>query len=179
MKRFFNFALVLAAISFAACTNDLTEDQGFAPNVGGGIMLSVELPNPEVRTALGEKDTAGKYPVVWSANDVVSINGVAASVTIDESSASVAHFTAEEAESYNIVYPYTDAVAEGEGKLAVEFAAVQPHTEGSFSPNSFPMYASSAETSLSMQYLAGVLRFAIVGDAGIKLSSIGVSAECR
>ena len=36
MKRFFNFALVLAAISFAACTNDLTEDQGFAPNVGGG-----------------------------------------------------------------------------------------------------------------------------------------------
>ena len=177
MKRFFNFALVLAAISFAACTNDLTEDQGFAPNVGGGIMLSVELPNPEVRTALGEKDATGKYPVVWSANDVVSINGVAASVTIDDSSASVAHFTAEEAEAYNIVYPYTDAVAEGEGKLAVEFAAVQPHTEGSFSPNSFPMYASSAETSLSMQYLAGVLRFAIVGDAGIKLSSIGVSAE--
>ena len=177
MKRFFNFALVLAAISFAACTNDLTEDQGFAPNVGGGIMLSVELPNPEVRTALGEKDVAGKYPVVWSANDVVSINGVAASVTIDGASASVAHFTAEEAEAYNIVYPYTDAVAEGEGKLAVEFAAVQPHTEGSFSPNSFPMYASSAETSLSMQYLAGVLRFAIVGDAGIKLSSISVSAE--
>ena len=164
-KLFVAVALLFASF---ACTTDVTEDLGV--NVGGQTTLTFSL--EESRTQLGEK-AEGIYPLYWSAEDQLSVNGVAsAALSADEAGKASAVFTFDGALSYpyNVVYPASNG-------NEVTFLAVQNHTEGTFCAGAAPMYgyAESANSTIQMRNLAGVLRFEISGEA--TLSSIVVSAE--
>ena len=161
---------VAVALLFAgfACTTDATEDLGV--NVGGQTTLTFSL--EESRTQLGEK-ADGIYPLYWSVEDQLSVNGIAsAALSAEEAGKASAEFTFNGTLShpYNVVYPASNG-------NEVTFLASQTYTAGTFCAGAAPMYgyAADATTAIQMNHLAGALRFAISGEA--TLSSIVVSAE--
>ena len=161
---------VAVALLFAgfACTTDATEDLGV--NVGGQTTLTFSL--EESRTQLGEK-VDGVYPLYWSAEDQLSVNGVAsATLSAEQAGKASATFTFNGALNYpyNVVYPASNG-------NEVTFLANQTYTAGTFCAGAAPMYgyAVDATTAIQMNHLAGALRFAISGE--VTLSSIVVSAE--
>ena len=162
------FVAVAVLFTSFACTTDVTEDLGVA--VGGQTTITVSL--EESRTQLGEK-ADGVYPLYWSANDQISVNGVASNaLSTDEAGAANATFTFAGAleHPYCVVYPATSA-------NEVTFPASQEYVEGTFAAGTAPMYgyAASANEAIQMHHLAGALRFDVSGS--VTLSSLTVEAE--
>ena len=170
-----------------SCTQDITENQ--APIVSGngdgsGEVQTLQVSMPvSTRTELGEK-VDGKYPVSWCESDVLAINGKPTTgITIYEEKPNVAVFNLPLGVTipYHIVYPYQGdgvAVEANSGKYPVVFSAEQKHTEGTFAPNSAPMYAwSNGFEDIHMEHLATALRFSIKAKAGqeVDLKYISVS----
>ena len=168
--KIFTKIFVVAAALFAgvACTTDATEDLGVA--VGGKTTLTISL--EESRTQLGEK-VDGVYPLYWSEGDQISVNGVASdalSAAAEGSATASFNFDGVLSHPYNIVYPASSL-------NEVTFPAAQSFKEGTFCAGAAPMYgyAASAEESIQMYNLAGVLRIAVSGDK--TLSSVVLEAE--
>ena len=154
-----------------SCTQDITADQApvISENGGGsGEVKTLQVSMPvSTRTELGEK-VDGKYPVSWSEDDVLAVNGKPTTgITIYQDRPNVAVFNLPLGVTipYHIVYPYQGesvAVEANSGKYPVVFSAEQKHTEGSFAPNSAPMYAwSNGFEDIHMEHLATALRFSI------------------
>ena len=172
-----------------SCTQDVTEDQALVvPETGSGSgevkTLQVSMPVSS-RTELGEK-VDGKYPVSWSETDVLAVNGKPTTgIDIHADAPNVAVFNLPMGITipYHIVYPYQGedvAVEANSGKYPVVFSAEQKHTEGTFAPNSAPMYAwSNGFEDIHMEHLATALRFAIKAKEGqtIDLKYISVSTK--
>ena len=167
-----NFAklFVSVAVLFAgfACATDATEDLGVA--IGGQTTLTVSL--EESRTQLGDK-AEGVYPLHWSANDQISVNGVASNaLSNEEAGAANATFTfaGQLEHPYSVIYPAASA-------NEVVFPASQVYTEGTFAAGAAPMYgyAANAGEAIQMHHLAGALRFDVTG--AVVLSSLTVEAE--
>ena len=161
---------VVVAVLFAslACTTDVTNDLGV--NLAGQTILTVSL--EESRTQLGEK-ADGVYPLYWSANDCISVNGVSSNLlSAEEADKATAVFVFEGTLEYpySVVYPAATA-------SEVIFEAVQNYTEGSFAAGAAPMYgyAASAGEAIQLYHLAGALRFDVAGE--VTLSSLTVEAE--
>ena len=168
MKNLTKIFLAVAALVAVSCTTDATDDLGVV--VDGQTTLTVSL--EESRTQLGEK-VEGLYPLYWSENDQLSVNGVASSaLSADEAGKASAQFTFNGTlnHPYSVVYPASNG-------NEVTFLAAQSYTEGTFCAGAAPMYgyAESASSAIQLHNLAGVLRFAISGEA--TLSKIVVSAE--
>ncbi|MBR1522728.1 MAG: endonuclease/exonuclease/phosphatase family protein [Bacteroidales bacterium] len=115
-----------------------------------------------VKTVLGSKES-GKYPVLWSEGDVISINGlVSKPLTSDEAGAASATFTFDEkpadAGVYNIVYPGGTT----SGRVV-------------FSPWAAPLIGQTdnLDAPATMRSCAAVIRFPIKGN--VKLTSMEVS----
>ena len=179
-------AVVLLAAS--ACVQDNTED--LAPVLPGQdgsgevATLRVTLPTPDTKTSLGEKTADGKYPVYWSENDCLAVNGkTTTSLKIDETNPAVAVFELPLGITipYNIVYPYQgdDVVVNSKnGRYPVLFATEQEYTEGTFSQGSAPMYAySDGFSDVEMHHLATALRFRVNANAAddVTLKYVSVS----
>ena len=154
-----------------SCTQDITADQ--APIIsengeGSGEVKTLQVSMPvSTRTELGEK-VDGKYPVSWCEDDVLAVNGKPTTgITIYQDRPNVAVFKLPLGVTipYHIVYPYQGenvAVEANSGKYPVVFSAEQKHTEGTFAPNSAPMYAwSNGFEDIHMEHLATALRFSI------------------
>ena len=161
---------VVVAVLFAslACTTDVTNDLGV--NLAGQTILTVSL--EESRTQLGEK-ADGVYPLYWSANDCISVNGVSSNLlSAEEADKATAVFVFEGTFEYpySVVYPAATA-------SEVIFEAVQNYTEGSFAAGAAPMYgyAASAGEAIQLYHLAGALRFDVAGE--VTLSSLTVESE--
>ena len=186
MKNLLKILLVVVALVVVGCTTDTTEDLTVSIDNGNGqttIAFSLE----ESRTQLGEK-ADGVYPLYWSEGDQVAVNGVASTaLTASEAGSSVTAFSfgSKLEYPYNVVYP---APAEGvtpatEGLQVVTFLAAQSYVEGTFCSGAAPMYgyatapAEGDEThSIQLNHLAGVLRFAPIGE-GVTLTSLTVQSE--
>lgn len=176
-----NGLLVLFAtiISSVACTtpNESLEGagQGEASNT-----LELSLPATS-RTVLGEKD-GNIYPLYWSEEDCISVNGNASkSIEIDESDPRRAVFHFEDGKlkfPYNIVYPHS--LVNSADNPKVLFLDQQEYVENSFAPQSAPMYGytESRTAKITMKHLAGIIRFDMHAEAeGIGLSSITITSE--
>ena len=162
------FVAVAALFAGFACTTDVTEDLGV--NLGGQTTLTISL--EESRTQLGEK-VDGVYSLYWSAEDQISVNGVASNaLSADEAGKANATFTfgGQLSHPYCVVYPASAA-------NEVTFLASQSYKEGTFCAGAAPMYgyAESAAAPIQMKHLAGALRFDVKGSA--TLSSLVVEAE--
>ena len=60
----------------ASCSKDATSE--INPSVKR--VIGVEIDNSLSRTYIGEADSEGTYPVLWSEGDKVAVNGVVAAV---------------------------------------------------------------------------------------------------
>ena len=153
-----------------ACTTGLEEEIN-VNNVGGSTTLSVDIAAPTTKTSLGDRTDDNKYPVYWSEEDCISINGYASQgAVINPSNPRSATFTVPKVLDYpyNILYPAATS-------QRVTFAATQQYEEGSFDATATPMYgyANSAER-VQLSHLCGILRFNFKGSA--TLSSMVVTA---
>ena len=169
MKNFTKL-FVAVALLFAgfACTTDATEDLGVLAEGQTTLTLSLE----ESRTQLGEK-ADGVYPLYWSADDQISVNGVASNLLSVEDAGKASAtfvFNGTLAYPYSVVYPAASA-------NEVVFQAAQVYAEGTFAAGTAPMYgyAASAGEAVQLNHLAGALRFDVSGSA--VLSSLVVEAE--
>ena len=187
MKNFTKLLMLVVLLVSYSCVQDTTEDLApviSEPNGGSGEVktLQVSMPAPS-RTELGEK-VDGKYPVSWCESDVLAVNGKPTTgITIYEETPNVAVFALPMGITipYHIVYPYQGdnvVVEANSGKYPVVFSAEQMHTEGTFAPNSAPMYAwSNGFEDIHMEHLATALRFSIKAKEGqtVDLKYISVS----
>ena len=169
MKKFLLFGALISLMACSQVDTDVTD----IPL--GGTNITLGLPN--TRTSLGEKEN-GTYPIYWSEEDKIVVNGaVSSSVIIDKNRKSATFNFANDILSYPycITYPYTEGSACADGTPTVVFAAEQHFVEGTFGVGVAPMcgYCESGG-STSLKHLAGVLQLAIKGSS--TLADIKISA---
>ena len=154
---------VAALFAGVACTTDVTEDLGVQADGLTTITLSLE----ESRTQLGEA-VNGLYPVAWSADDAISVNGVKSGSIVISENASVATFAFDGVLNYPYAVAYP-ATVEGQ----VLFAAEQSYVEGSIANGASTMYGYSANGGgAKLNHLTGVLKIGVTGDAKLVLAQI-------
>ncbi|MBR6655352.1 MAG: calcineurin-like phosphoesterase C-terminal domain-containing protein [Alistipes sp.] len=173
MKRFiYTIATIVVATVMLGCQTDPTTTPIAGENV---TTLSISL-EPS-RTSLGVKE-GDTYPVFWSENDRIVMNGVASQVaTIDATNKSVATFTVPAVLNppYSITYPYTEGLAESK----VLFLSEQPYTAGTFAQNSTPMcgYTNDSDPNVQMKHLTGILRLPVkAANSGAVLEKIVITS---
>ena len=144
MKNLARLFTAVAALFAVSCTTDVTEDLGV--NLGGKHSIAISL--EESRTQLGEK-ADGVYPLYWSEEDKIAINGVAsAPAQIDAANKANAMFSFAESleRPFHVVYPAPaeGVVAATKGLYPVTFPASQSYTAGTFESGTAPMYGYAA-----------------------------------
>ena len=166
MKNFTKLFLAVVALFAYSCATDTTEDLGV--QVGGGQTTEITLSLEESRTQLGEK-ADGVYPLYWSYDDKISVNGVeSAEAVISDSNPSSATFTVqgELTTPYCIAYPAAPA-----GQVL--FAENQTHSGGSsFGSGVTTMYGYSNGNGAVLNHLTGVLKIGITGSANLTYAQI-------
>ena len=173
------FMAVVAGMFAFSCVNDATNDPTI--EVGSSATTEITVSLEESRTQLGDKDAEGKYPLYWSAGDAIAINGVASTplaAEFDGQATAAFTFASAVERPYIAVYPApAEGVTAAEGLYPVTFLAEQAYTAGTFAAGAAPMYgyAEGEESTLQLNHLTGVLRFAIKGDKS--LASIAITAE--
>lgn len=199
MNKFLKLLMAFAVLGFVACTTDATDDLAVnVSGVSGSKMVTRTLGvtlDGSTRLELGDKTAEGKYPVKWTAGDVLGVNGLPSSgAVVAEGNPSMASFdfkVAADTVEYHIVYPYIeDAVGTEPHYSVVSFAAEQYYTEGTFDPASFPLggYAKGTKvvdedtgetiltqpelTGLKLNYLAGILRFEMTAEEAVTLTKL-------
>ncbi len=162
MKNLTKLFFAVAALAAFSCTTDVTEELGVV--TGGQTTLTISLEEP--RTQLGE-EADGLYPVVWSAGDAISVNGVK-STSISGANSAVATFSFDGVLNYPYEIAYPAAAA---GKVV--FADEQSHTVGSFADGAAVMYGyAEAEGGISLQHLTGVLKIGVTGSKTLTRAQI-------
>ncbi len=172
MKTFTRIFMAVVALFAFACTTDTTFDQGVelgnGANGEGETLISLSM--AESRTQLGEYDAdAQQYPMYWSEDDQISVNGVSSTAIVLSEDKKVATFTIPSGslgDTWRIAYP---AAADKQ----VEFAVEQTHTNGTFGDNVTTMYAlSAAGANVELHHLTGVLKIGITGSAKLTHAQI-------
>ena len=157
MKNLTKVLFVIASMVAVSCATDVTDDLGIQTNNADHTTITLSL--EESRTQLGEA-TNGIYPVAWSADDAISVNGVKSTSIAIGSNSSVAAFTF----NGTLNYPYAIAYpAAADGKVI--FAEEQSHTTGTFANGAATMYGyAENENELTLQHLTGVLKIGVTGN---------------
>ena len=108
MKNLAKLFTAVVALFAVSCATDVTDD--LAVELGRGqSTISVSL--EESRTHLGEA-ADGIYPLYWSEDDAIAVNGVASSALAAAdagSSAATFTFSGDLLRPYNVVYPASAA----------------------------------------------------------------------
>lgn len=177
------FMAVMAGVFALSCVTDTTEDLAIEFGKGEGDHITkLPLSLEQSRTQLDEK-AGDLYPVVWSENDAIAVNGVASMPLVAEqagSSSAVFSLLGELEHPFNVVYPAPAADVESatEGLYPVTFLATQEYVSNSFCNGAAPMYgyAAAIGDKIEMHHLAGVLRLAVKGN-GEAITKLVVKAQ--
>lgn len=182
MKKIYSYiSLVALAALSAGCAKELVnpEDQLTDSNKQGELVsgeLTVQLSVPasaQTKTVLGVKN-GDSYPVYWSPEDVVTLNGTAATEftpSDDNRSATAIFKLASLKAPYNFLYGGVSGTSD-----QVSFPATQNYVADGFDPAAMPMYASLASRTdnVTFSHVGSLLRFSFTGTN--KLSSITLTA---
>lgn len=152
MKKHLSLIAALCAL-LAGCAKETPgpKDEPQAEMITVTIGASVQ---ENTKTTIGEKD-GDKYPVLWSDDDQIAVNGVASEEVVISEDKKTAYFkaTVQEAENYTVVYPYTEGNASN---------------EVTFSGLTLPSYGITDLTEdVVLQPLYGVLKLSLKGAATI------------
>ena len=165
------FTLILLAAGCAKETDVIEEGLGQNDDI---MTVTLSAPeSPDTKTALGAKD-GSSYPVFWSASDVITLNGTAAtSFTCgDGNTTATASFKLTSLSApYNFLY----CGVAGQGNQ-VSFPSTQNYVPDGFDPAAMPMYASLASRSdnVTFSHVASLLRFSFTGNK--KIGSVTLTA---
>ena len=179
-KRILFFAMIAAALTFS-CQKAELADNGAADNnnevvdfvPGPGRILAVTPAAPETKIVLGEKDSEGKFPVLWTKNDAIKLYSEEVrdgeKYVWGQGSGSQAVFTGNEVngETRYAIFPETRALGMTEdGKLSVSFGALRKQeyhsslANNSSNLNYMPMWAKETEEGVfNFQNLCGAVSF--------------------
>lgn len=165
-KMYAIFGLALAMLT-VGCAKDATNDL-----VKETVTFKAGIENS--RTSLGELNGT-QYPVLWSAGDVVAVNGVAAApVTGLEDKSPLATIVAQGvAAPYSLLYPAH--ILGTDGNIAV--ATEQAYTAGSFAPGSAVLvgYAEAAG-NVTLKNLYGFVKVTVNKAADEVIKSVTLTA---
>ena len=182
-KKVLYITIIGAALATLSCNKEIgnPEDtlvQGGNEVSGETVSFTLSVPESDTgtRTTLGDKDGSA-YPVLWSADDVITLNGTAATSFTPESGNASAKATFKLA---NLSAPYNFLYGGVSGQSAqVSFPATQNYVAGGFDPAALPMYASLASRSdnVTFSHLAALLKFSITGSKKIDSVSLAAADE--
>ena len=178
MKKIYTYFAIIALTALAAgCAKEIAgADEVIVPDQDllgqDEITLLLNVPaSPETKTTLGTKD-GSSYPVYWSAGDVITLNGTAATEFTPASgnAQATAKFKVSSlAAPYNFLY-------NGTGTNQVSFPATQNYVADGFDPAAMPMYASvnSLGSDVTFSHVGALLKFSFTGSK--KIDTINLSA---
>lgn len=181
MKKIYTYIslVALAAIS-AGCAKelvnpeDLLTDSNKAELVNGELTVQLSVPaSANTKTVLGLKN-GDTYPVYWSPEDVITLNGTAATefTPSDDNKTATAKFKlASLTAPYNFLYGGVSGTSN-----QVSFPSTQNYVEGSFDPAAMPMYASvnDLKENVTFSHVASLLKFSFTGTN--QISSVTLTA---
>lgn len=147
----------------------VTIDQATGESI---ITVKLSVPDcPDTKTTLGAKD-GNSYPVLWSAGDVITLNGTAATEFTPASGNATA--TAK-FKVTNLAAPY-NFLYNGSGINQVSFPSTQNYVADGFDPAAMPMYASVADLTagVAFSHVGALLKFSFTGEK--KIDTINLSA---
>lgn len=154
--------IFLALLAMLMSCSQVVENGADAYIEGSTITLGL----PDTRTSLGDK-VGGIYPVYWSEDDKIVVNGeVSTSMVIggDERFATFNFANAIDFYPLNITYPYTEKSSYTKDRPTVVFASEQNFVKATFGEGYAPMCGYCEEKgNTTLAHLAGILRFAIKG----------------
>ena len=101
MKRVSIIVCLALVMLTASCSKDATTDN----NPSLKTTLGVAIDTPQSRTYIGDVNSDGTYPILWSEGDKVVVNGVV--TTVDSKYVGTSSLTVEAlvADEYKIAYP--------------------------------------------------------------------------
>ncbi len=178
MKKIYTYFAIIALTALAAgCAKEIAgADEVIVPDQDllgqDEITLLLNVPaSPETKTTLGAKD-GSSYPVYWSAGDVITLNGTAATEFTPASgnAQATAKFKVSSlAAPYNFLY-------NGSGTNQVSFPSTQNYVADGFDPAAMPMYASvnSLGSDVTFSHVGALLKFSFTGSK--KIDTINLSA---
>lgn len=143
MKKIIYVLPLLAAVM--SCTKE-PETTVEEPDVNDKVVIEMRMPSDVTsadlvtKTAMGNL-SGGKYPVFWSEDDKVSVNGVeSAEISVNADNAKLASFSVSGVEyPYCAVYPSAVASDFSESSAVVSLPAVQSYKPGTFDPSAAVM----------------------------------------
>ena len=167
MKTYVKFFVSVCVALFAfACATDPTEDLG--AKVGTENQTTLTLSLEESRTHINGQ-VGEEYPLYWSENDKISVNGVESEpLSKEQAGKSAATFIVSgNHTTYNIAYPAAAADQ-------VIFAKTQVHVGNtSFGSNVSTLYGvGSKEEGVTLHHLTGILKFGVTGSATLSHAQI-------
>lgn len=181
MKKVYTVLSVIAlAVLAVGCAKEIdnpdavreelvTIDQATGESI---ITVKLSVPDcPDTKTTLGAKD-GDSYPVLWSAGDVITLNGTAATEFTPASGNATA--TAK-FKVTNLVAPY-NFLYNGSGTNQVSFPPTQNYVADGFDPSAMPMYASVTDLTagVAFSHVGALLKFSFTGEK--KIDTINLTA---
>ena len=173
MRKLFVLAAA-AALALVSCNVEQEVDAPVVP-AGKTVVFSAELTH--TRTALGDKNGSA-YPVLWSAGDIVSVNGIASS-PIDNSFAGTANaeFTVEGVSApYYAAVPSSAFFDYSSGFATVNLPAEQTWVDGSYDPAAYLLIGKSSTESIAFNPSVALFSLTPVENNGLKFKSVKLQA---
>ncbi len=173
MRKLFVLAAA-AALALVSCNVEQEVDAPVVP-AGKTVVFSAELTH--TRTALGDKNGSA-YPVLWSAGDIVSVNGITSS-PIDNSFAGTANaeFTVEGVSApYYAAVPSSAFFDYSSGFATVNLPAEQTWAEGSYDPAAYLLIGKSSTESIAFNPSVALFSLTPVENNGLKFKSVKLQA---
>lgn len=157
----------MAALTAACAKESINEKDKPLPE-GEETTLSVTLnvPGPETKTSLGAKD-GSKYPVYWSADDVITLNGTAAT-SFSPASGNASATATFKVNNLSAPYNFLYGGVSGHGNQ-VNFPSTQNYVADGFDPAAMPMYASVTDlkSGVTFSHVGALLKFSLTGSKKI------------
>lgn len=131
---------------------------------------------PDSKTSFGDK-TGNAYPILWSAGDCISVNGVA-SEELASGGTTTAKFTFDGIldAPFQGVYPASAVNAYFNGEYSVSVPSGQTYTPGQFDPAAGLMLASGS-SNLTFKHVMAYLKVTVAGSGSEKIQFISVAAR--
>ena len=135
------------------------------------IKAVIELPT--TKTALDGPDANGVYKTVWALGDAIAVcssDGKASEFKLKsgENTNKGEFEGAAEQGSLIAVYPYSIVKGKSGSTISVSLPEVQEYVSGNIPAGTYPMVASSDNSSFSFKNLCSVLKVPMFGDAIVK-----------
>lgn len=167
MKKYL-ISVALAAFALVSCNIEQEVDTPVAPT-GKSVKFSAEL--VQTRTVLGAKEGTS-YPVLWSAGDVVSVNGVASdAIEAAYDGQARAEFSVTGVSApYFAAIPASAVVSYDPAGSTVRVPAEQNWVSGSYDPAAFLLLGKSDDEKFAFSSAVSV--FKLTPNGSVKIKSV-------